>query len=462
MKRICLIDLSGVFRQMWHASEAEDISSAQSKTLQAVLGFAAGFDAVGICIDSPPYKRSELSPEYKAHREKAPAVMHEQLRAVIEQLDNDGYHILGAKGYEADDIIATVCSWTTSPAGIRCPVVVYSADKDMLQLVRGAAEDRGAVEVISTATGTVYAEDAEVVGKLGVKPALVADLLALVGDKSDGIPGIHGVGPKTAAAWLAEHGSLEAVLLAADRLEPARFRDAVKSGRDVIAKSFQLAQLMDDAPINPEILMQPKEPKKPEIATEAPDADIVDMPTPQTTALAKAETRQVVDGVTWERALEPQHSGQAFGLAKYLHQSRMFGDWPNPEAILGVMMTGRSFGLDAVTSLRSFHNIKGKASPSAQLLIGLVKRSPTCEWFRLVESTPEKATWETKRRDEPEPTRITFTIEQARLAGLLGNDNWKKRPDTMLRWRAGVELARVVYPDLVTGLYTPDEFAEAA
>jgi hypothetical protein len=164
-----------------------------------------------------------------------------------------------------------------------------------------------------------------------------------------------------------------------------------------------------------------------------------------------------------DMALEPMSPGQAWGIAQAMHRSRMFGDFPNPEAILAIIMTGRTFGMDTVSSLRNFSFIKGKASPSAALLIGLCKRDPMCEFFKLNETTPEIAVWETKRRDEPMPTVMSYTIEEAKQAGLIGSkpgDNWIARPKTMLRWRAGVELARVVYPDITSGLYTPEELAE--
>lgn len=162
--------------------------------------------------------------------------------------------------------------------------------------------------------------------------------------------------------------------------------------------------------------------------------------------------------VSWEKALEPRNLAQAQALAKNLYDSKIFGAWPNPGAILAVIMTGRSFGLDSVTSLRSFHFIEGKASPHAHLLIGIVKRSPACEYFRLIESGPTSATYEAKRREDPEPTRLTYTIEQAGAAGLRGG-NWVKRPDEMLRKTCAVQLARAVFPDVTSGLYNEEEIA---
>ena len=464
MSHIALIDLSAIFRRAWHASENEEVSSAVNKTVAKVVASAAGYDGVAICCDRPPYKRKEIFAEYKAHREKQPASMYEQLFAVEKQLDADGYHLIGSPGYEADDIIATFVAWAKTSGH---SVDIHSVDKDLMQLV----DDK--TSVISTSTGQKYGPS-EVRTKMGVEPALISDLIALMGDPSDNIPGLKGVGIKTAADWLNTIGPLEVIMQGANSL-PQRFKDLVRENSATVYLSWKLAQLMSDAPIKPEIILTTKE----KTTAEAEPEIIIpeEGPTMQEAAsnghvatekpVEQAQTTMVVapsngngngvGHVAWERSLEPKSSAQAWGVAQALYKSRLFGDFPNPEAIMAIVMTGRSLGMDTVASLRSFHVIKGKACPSAALLIGLVKRHHVCEWFRLVESTDRIATWETKRRDEPAPTRMSFTVEMAVAAQLMGNDNWKKRQGTMLRWRSGVELARAVYPDVVTGLYTIEE-----
>jgi 5'-3' exonuclease len=471
-KRVGLIDLSAIFRAKWHASEHDDVSAAYTKTLAAVAQCAAGYDAVAICIDKPPYKRRDIFAGYKAHREKAPAAMYEQLDAVVSQLDRDGFHIVGAQGYEADDIIATLTGWAEKQGHA---VYIHSADKDLMQLVSPSTR------IVSIRDRQEY-DWQGVEAKWGVPPPLIADLLALCGDAADNIPGIAGVGPKTAAAWLNSIGPLEAILQNPDAL-PERFREAVRANKDGIALSWRLAQLMTDAPIKPEIIMSEKpkaEAAKQEPPTVIPEDDGPELvyqvpasavqttqtqtvaPTTKPGHLSVVQPQQPAPppAVEWEKALEPRSLAQAQAIAKTLYESRLFGDFPNPQAILAIVMTGRSLGMDTVASLRGFHLIKGRACPSAQLLVGLVKRASVCEWFRLVESTDKSATWETKRRDEPKPTSMTFTIEMARSAGLAGNDQWQKRPMTMLRWRAAVELARAVYPDITAGLYAAEEMEE--
>lgn len=473
-KRVALIDLSGIFRAAWHASEHDEISAAFNRTVSKVVGYASGFDVAVVCCDRPPYKRKDISPAYKAHREKAPETMHEQLRAVEAQLTKDGYRLVGSQGYEADDIIARLAPW----ASVRgYAVTIFSADKDLMQLVGPG------VEVVSTATGVRY-DAAAVREKHGVPPALIPDLLALMGDKSDGIPGIPSVGPKTAAKMLEAAGSLTAMLANPELLRDPRFVALVKEHREQVALSYKLALPMTDAPIDPEEIMQTKEPSRSIEDAYTFDAEFTEDPAPQTQAAppkpvpasepapkaANDEAKQKPEvipaaaptalvPVEWERALEPRDPRQAWGIAVSLYESRLFGDFPNPQAILAIVMTGRAHGMDTVASLRGFHLIKGKPCPSAALLVGLVKRHQCCEWFRLVESTDRIATWETKRRDEPAPTRMSYAIEEAQAAGLAGNDQWKKRPKTMLRWRAAVELARAVYPDITAGLYSVEEMS---
>ena len=459
MSRIALIDLSGVFRRLWHAMEEEETSAVHRRTIQAVQGYAHGFDHVAVCVDRPPYRRKEILPEYKAQRDKPPTVLIETIRAVEAELDALGYHIVGSKGDEADDAIATLTEWSVKEGH---EVEIFSADKDLMQLVRPT------VGITSTATNQRYGVD-EVTAKFGVGPDQVGDLLALCGDKSDNVPGIPGCGPKTAAKWLSVYPSVEAMLAEPSTI-PERFRPWFVEPEKVelLTASWRCVQLKDDCPIDCETILTRKAIKAMSEETEEMERneETETEPTvehasatpaaPKTQAIAVA----TAEPVPWERALEPTDPGSAFRMAKMMHEGRAFGDYANPAVILSVVMTGRSLGVDSMAALRSFHVIKGRVSPSAQLLIGLVKKHPCSEYFQYIEGDDKSATWETQRTGEPKPTRMTYTIEMAQRAGLLGNDNWKKRPETMLQWRAGVGLARVAYPDIVSGLYTPEEIEE--
>lgn len=161
-------------------------------------------------------------------------------------------------------------------------------------------------------------------------------------------------------------------------------------------------------------------------------------------------------------AYEPRGIEDAWSLAETLFKSGVLGrGLVRPEAVLYSLIAGRELGLTATQSLRSLHVVEGKIVLSADLIVALIKRNKgVCKYFRLVESTPVLARYETHRVDEPGPTSMTWTLEQATKAGLTGKDNWRKYPDAMLRARCSAYLARAVYPDLAMGMYDPDEADE--
>lgn len=157
-------------------------------------------------------------------------------------------------------------------------------------------------------------------------------------------------------------------------------------------------------------------------------------------------------------AFEPGSIDEALSVSKLLVSSRLLPrSITTPEAAFAVIVTGRELGLSAMQSLRAIHIVEGKPTLSADLMVAMVKKSDACLFFRLVESSATVALYETHRRGEPSPTRLSFTLEEAKAAGVTGKDNWRKYPAAMLRARAAAALARAVYPDLVLGVYDPDE-----
>ena len=131
-----------------------------------------------------------------------------------------------------------------------------------------------------------------------------------------------------------------------------------------------------------------------------------------------------------------------------------------PQDALLVLMTGRELGIGPMQALRMVTVIRGRVTLSADATIALVRRSDQCVEWRMVESTAERATYSTTRRGDTSPTVLTWTMEQARVAGLVrGGGQWQTYPEAMLRARCAAALARIVYPDLVAGVYDPDELA---
>lgn len=172
--------------------------------------------------------------------------------------------------------------------------------------------------------------------------------------------------------------------------------------------------------------------------------------------------RETTSEVTTARAFEPGSFGEAMTVAATLVASRMFPHVKSPEAAFAIIATGRELGLSMMQSLRGLHLIEGKPTLSSAAMIAIVKaRKDVCSYFRLVESTDLVATYETQRVGEPSPTRISFTLEEAKRAGVAGKDNWRKFPAAMLRARCEAALARAVYPDLLMGVYEPEELERA-
>ena len=157
--------------------------------------------------------------------------------------------------------------------------------------------------------------------------------------------------------------------------------------------------------------------------------------------------------------IEPQNMSELRDFAKMAAESRFFGAETQAQAMI-IAMAGRDLGFSYTQALRAFHVIKGKPSLSADgMVAACLQHRDTCEYFRPVEVTDTKATWETKRVGA-DPVRQSFSIEDAQRAGIV-SDMYRKHPKRMLSARCKAFLARDVYPELLMGLYDPDELAEA-
>lgn len=150
---------------------------------------------------------------------------------------------------------------------------------------------------------------------------------------------------------------------------------------------------------------------------------------------------------------------QAYRLATALSRSGLIPTAlkGKPDDILVVLMSGRELGIPPMQSLRHLYVIEGRISMSAAMMLGRVLKSDACEYFTVTETTDKSAKATTKRKGSPAETHLEFTIGDAMQMGLANRDNWKKQPATMLRWRVVTALSRLVYPDVVEGIYSEDE-----
>jgi 5'-3' exonuclease len=250
-----LVDASPYVFRAWFALKTPILSPAGAD-VGAVLGFA-GFLLRHLADHAPTHVavafdeslttsfRNELYAGYKAGRETPPPELVTQLAACRAAAEVLGCATFADARYEADDLIAT---WCRRIARVRRPIVVVSPDKDLMQLVDGR------VELLDAARGLRYGPD-DVREKLGVAPAQVTDWLGLAGDPVDDIPGVPGVGAKTAAALLGRWPRLEELFDDLDGVAGSDLRGAaglarrLAEGRALAFLSRELATVARVAPI---------------------------------------------------------------------------------------------------------------------------------------------------------------------------------------------------------------------
>lgn len=493
MKRLIVIDVAGIFHQSWHATVDMEFGEAFNRTIAKVNWLSTGYDYKVVAFDSPPYDRKKISEDYKGQREKPTEVFKEQYKRTKDKLIADGYATLSYPGAEADDVCATIVDKLRGKHEIR----VASSDKDLVALCCDADH----VTVMSIGTGQIF-DETEVRSKFGVFPADMTEFLSLVGDKADNILGVPGVGPVMAAKIINSPDGLSGILagLPTDCVTE-RIQELVRKHKDDISKAYRLASLVKDLPIDvdsifKERLVAPLATKPARVFEEEDTSS--SMPTEQTLEAEFTEVKEAKEvakseqptpvparaqepikavqvaatgalakaSVGWNDELEPRSMANASMLATTVVSSKLFSQFANPDAALSIIVAGREMGLRAFESLRCFHIIEGKPTLSSHLIVARAKADPSCKYFRMISSTDEEATFETWHRDDPEPTRLTYTADQARKAGLcpvLGEDdskkssNWVRRRPEMLRKTCSAQLARIVYPAASIGLYCPEE-----
>jgi len=186
-------------------------------------------------------------------------------------------------------------------------------------------------------------------------------------------------------------------------------------------------------------------------AKPAPEEQRRKQPEP-TTALVP----QVIDA-DYSRQLEPRSISEAQTISKWALDSHLFGSYGSAQAIMMTIMAGREMGMATMHSLRAFHVIDSKPVLAADAIRALVMRSGLVEYLRCTERTNKIATFAIKRKGDPEVT-LSYTIEEAQAAGLVRpGSGWVKNPADLLVARAGAKICRLVCPDVIHGIYAPEE-----
>ena len=252
-KRLFLIDGMAQIYRAHFAMIKNPLTTKDGRHTSAIFGFMNSLfkllrdenpDYIAVVLDcKEPTFRHKLYTEYKATREKMPDELVEQLEPLYEVISHTNIPILKKPGYEADDIIGTLVK-KAEQAGLVTYMV--TGDKDMMQLVSEATFMYSPGNRFKPTT--IY-DKIKVKEKWGVGPDGIIDMLALVGDTSDNVPGVDGVGPKTAKKLLDQYKDIETILEHADEAKNKRVREGLQNGRDLVHLSRELVTIHCDVPV---------------------------------------------------------------------------------------------------------------------------------------------------------------------------------------------------------------------
>src|SRR3954449_4200022 len=231
----------------------ESIATSTGFPTNAIFGFASmlvklltdnGVKPTVVVWDAGSSGRKEIYEDYKGHRPRQPDLLGQQYPHVRPLVEAFGYTNYAVDGYEADDVIATL---TERAKAEDIPVTIVTGDRDAFQLVgegvRVMATSRGITE-------TKLYDEQDVIDRYGIGPELIPDFWGLKGDTSDNIPGVPGIGDKTASDLLQRFGSLEAVLDSIDDISGAKRKENLTNHADDARLSKQLATAVTDVPVD--------------------------------------------------------------------------------------------------------------------------------------------------------------------------------------------------------------------
>lgn len=239
---LILVDGTAVLYRSFFA--IKNLSTRDGRPTNAVFGFVRLMGQIlrarkpthwFVALDGGlPEERLELLEEYKAQRPRMPDDLREQSVTIERYLDLAGIPWLRKQGEEADDVLASLVE-QCRPRASR--IYIATSDKDLFQLV----DEQVRILPLGGKTGVLDCEGVR--GKTGVAPVHIPEWLALVGDSSDNIPGVPGVGAKTAAALLNEYGSLDGLWERMDEIRSERTRTALREHRDVVLRNIEIVTL---------------------------------------------------------------------------------------------------------------------------------------------------------------------------------------------------------------------------
>jgi DNA polymerase-1 len=248
MKKVGLIDISGFIYRAFYAVPK---LTHKDKEVGALYGFCVGMQKIQSLFkdtnfiaafdSSKKTFRNEIYAEYKANRKATPEELLKQIPMIKEACKKFGFQIVEKLGFEADDIIASLAQNLSTTGN---EVIVISSDKDLMQLLNISGLK------IYDPVKREYITDTHVLQKFGVPPNKLLDVMALIGDSSDNVPGVSKIGPKTAALLINEFGSLDNLISKLNTLPKNNRNEILKSEIHMAVISKELIMLKYDVPID--------------------------------------------------------------------------------------------------------------------------------------------------------------------------------------------------------------------
>ncbi len=253
MRKLLLIDANSLIHRSFHA--LPPLTTPKGEPINAVYGLSSILlklirehspDYVAAAFDRPePTFRDEIFKEYKAHRPPTADELISQLIKAHETFEKFGIKVVEKAGLEADDIVGTLAEKFKNEPNIK--VVIFSGDKDNLQLIDG---DKVVVELLKTGVSkTVAYTEALFLQEYGFSPKQLVDYKALIGDASDNIPGVTGIGPKGATDLIKQYGTVEKIYEEVGLISKEVLRKKLEVGRESAFLSKKLAAIKRDAPL---------------------------------------------------------------------------------------------------------------------------------------------------------------------------------------------------------------------
>ena len=251
-QRLLLLDGHSLAYRAFFALPVENFSTSTGQHTNAVYGFTSML--INVLRDEQPTHvavafdvsrktfRSEEYADYKATRSATPSEFQGQVALVREVLDALKIRHVQLDGFEADDVIATL---TTQATAQGMDVVICTGDRDAFQLV---SEQVTLLYPVRGVSEVSWMGPTQVEEKYGVPPTRYSDLAAMVGESSDNLPGVPGVGPKTAAKWITQYGDLDGIVAGIDKI-PGKAGQSLRDHLDQVLRNRRLNQLVKDSPV---------------------------------------------------------------------------------------------------------------------------------------------------------------------------------------------------------------------